>query len=246
MVTSHLPWFLVPVVIGLAAPAAGQEPSGKGSLVGFVVSASGDAPIVGATVQLDTTEWRAIADSDGRFELDSVDPGTYVLHVKAIGYEEGDWRLSLHPNHVTKHSFPLTPQAIELPGVAVHGKTPLSARRFLDFERRRATASGAFLTQEDIEKANPSSLVDILVTVRGVQQVCLVNDCIAKMVRSPPGCYPQYYIDGIESSAYFARHTPPRDIRGVEIYRGASEIPGEFGGSSSACGVIAIWTKSSP
>jgi len=68
----------------------------------------------------------------------------------------------------------------------------------------------------------------------------------AFMVRSPPGCYPQYYLDGQESTAYFARHTPPHDVRGVEIYRGASETPGEFQNSNSGCGVIAIWTKSAP
>lgn len=246
MVTRSIRCHIVALLVCLALPAAGQTVVGKGSLVGFVVATPGDAPVPGAVVQLDTTAWRTVADSQGRFELDSVDAGMYVLHIKAIGYVESAWRLSLHPNHVTTHSFELTPEVVELPGVAVKGKTPLSARRYLDFERRRHSSSGAFLTQDDIEKASASSLVDLLVTVRGVQQVCLVNDCIAKMVRSPPGCYPAYYLDGVESSAYFARHTPPRDIKGIEVYRGSSEIPGEFGGSGSACGVIVIWTKSSP
>jgi CarboxypepD_reg-like domain len=245
MVTSYLRGILAPCAVCFALPAAAQEPSGKGSVVGFVISATGHAPVAGATAQLDTTDWRATADSTGRFELSNVEPGTYVLHIRAIGYEEGAWRLSLHANHVM-HSFELAPQAVELPGVAVKGRTPLAARRFIDFERRRASASGAFFTQQDIEKAGSATLVDILVTARGVQQVCLSNDCLPKMVRSPPGCYPQYYIDGNESSAYFARHTPPRDVRGVEVYRGSSEVPGEFGGSNSACGVIVIWTKSSP
>ena len=49
-----------------------------------------------------------------------------------------------------------------------------------------------------------------------------------------------------DALAIVARHTPPKDIKGVEIYRGSSETPGEFTGSNSACGVIAIWTKSSP
>ena len=66
------------------------------------------------------------------------------------------------------------------------------------------------------------------------------------MVRSPPGCYPQYFLDGTESTPYFARNTPPQDVQGVEIYRGSSETPGEFIGSNSGCGVIAIWTKSAP
>lgn len=238
--------YFVPLGLCLAVRTAAQTSAGKGTLVGFVVASGGNVHVAGAVAELDSAPWHTVADSAGRFELDSVEPGTYVLHVKAIGYEEGVWRLSLHPNHVTTHSFELAPQAVELPGVAVKGKTPLSARRYLDFDRRRTTASGAFFTQEDIDKANPATLVDILVTVRGVQQVCLVNDCVAKMVRAPPGCYPQYYIDGIESSAYFARHTPPKDVRGIEVYRGSAEVPGEFGGSNSACGVIAIWTKSSP
>ena len=88
--------------------------------------------------------------------------------------------------------------------------------------------------------------MDVLATVRGVKQVCVSNECVAKMVRSPPGCYPQYYLDGNESSSYFARLTPPQDVKGVEIYRGSSETPGEFQGSNSGCGVIAIWTKSAP
>lgn len=234
------------LLICLAIPAAPQTTSGKAGLVGFVISPLGTAPIPGATVQLDTTEWRTVADSQGRFELDSIEPGTYLLHIRAIGYDEGVWRVRLHPDRVTTHSFSLDKQVVELPGVTVSGRIPLSARRYLDFERRRKTGNGAFFTQEEIERANPATLVDILVTVRGVQQVCLVNDCIAKMVRSPPGCYPQYFIDGNESTAYFARHTPPRDVKAIEIYRGSAEIPGEFGGSNSACGVIVIWTKSSP
>ncbi len=134
----------------------------------------------------------------------------------------------------------------ELPEIVVKGKQPPFARRFADFERRRQGGMGAFVTQEQIERSNPTTLIDILVSIRGVQQVCITNDCVAKMVRSPPGCYPQYYLDGQESTAYFARHTPPHDVRGVEVYRGSSETPGEFQGSNSGCGVIAIWTKSAP
>lgn len=36
------------------------------------------------------------------------------------------------------------------------------------------------------------------------------------------------------------------DVSAVEIYRGASELPAEFGGSDARCGVIAIWTKMGP
>jgi hypothetical protein len=38
---------------------------------------------------------------------------------------------------------------------------------------------------------------------------------------------------------------PPSDIAGIEIYRSASQVPVQFGGTSvhTLCGVIVIWTK---
>ena len=185
-------------------------------------------------------------DSAGNFRVTGLAPGSQTIEIRAVGYVPTSWRVTLEPRQVLQHTFELDPLPVELPEVVVKGKTPLAERRFADFERRRHSGIGYFLTQEQIERSGAASLVDVLATVRGVQQVCLTNDCLAKMVRSPPGCYPQYYLDGIESSAYFARHTPPHDVKGVEIYRGSSETPGEFQNSNAGCGVIAIWTKSSP
>jgi hypothetical protein len=44
----------------------------------------------------------------------------------------------------------------------------------------------------------------------------------------------------------FHEDTPIRDVYGIEIYRGPSEVPGEFSGSNAMCGVIVMWTKSRP
>src|SRR6266513_2443151 len=178
--------------------------------------------------------------------ISDLDAGVFMIEIRAVGFAPGTWRAPLKPHQVLTHHFELERLPYELPEVVVKGKGPLSVRRFADFERRRQSGLGAFLTQERIERANTASLVDVLATVRGVKQVCISNECIAKMVRSPPGCYPQYYLDGNESSSYFARLTPPQDVKGVEIYRGSSETPGEFQGSNSGCGVIVIWTKSAP
>jgi hypothetical protein len=52
-------------------------------------------------------------------------------------------------------------------------------------------------------------------------------------------------IDGTEASS-FNENTPIRDIYGIEVYRGAGEVPGEYAGSTAACGVIVVWTKSRP
>src|SRR5437867_4201898 len=181
-----------------------------------------------------------------RCAFSELDAGVFMIEIRAVGFAPGTGRAPLKPHQVLAYHFELERLPYELPEVVVKGKGPLSVRRFADFERRRESGLGAFLTQERIERANTASLVDVLATVRGVQQVCISNQCVAKMVRSPPGCYPQYYLDGNESSSYFARLTPPQDVKGVEIYRGSSETRGEVQGCNSGCGVIAIWTKSAP
>jgi carboxypeptidase-like protein len=214
--------------------------------MGRVVDGHTREGVPGARVEIAEPRLTAATDSSGNFTLTGLVPGSWIITIRAVGYTPATWRVTLKPRQVLRHTFEMDPLAVELPEVVVKGKTPLAERRFAEFERRRHSGMGYFLTQEQIERSGASALVDVLVTVRGVQQVCLTNDCIAKMVRSPPGCYPQYYLDGIESSAYFARHTPPHDVKGVEIYLGSSETPGEFQNSNSGCGVIAIWTKSSP
>jgi hypothetical protein len=38
-------------------------------------------------------------------------------------------------------------------------------------------------------------------------------------------------------------HLRPGEVVGMEFYRGASEVPTEFSGPDTACGVVVIWTK---
>ena len=228
----------------LRAAQAASTPGDSAAVTGQVIASETRAPIGGATVQVMGTRLTTSTDSAGRFALGGLPPGVVMLEVRAIGYASGNWRVTLKPGQVMEHRFDLDLLAYELPEVVVEARK--AARRFADFERRRASGMGQFITKEQIDRANATSLIDILVTVRGVQQVCLTNDCFAKMARSPPGCYPQYFLDGRESTPYFARNTPPHDIQGIAVYRGGAEIPGEFSGTNSGCGVIAIWTKSYP
>jgi len=243
--------FLIGVGSAPLDPALAQRDSvapnpDSTGVAGQVVDRHTHDPIHAGQVVVLGTHVTVTTDSSGRFALPALTPGSYAIEVHAVGYAPVTWLATIEARHLLRHLFELDLLPVELPEVVVKGKVPLSERRFADFERRRRSGMGYFITQQQIERSGAATLVDLLVNARGVQQVCLTNDCVAKMVRSPPGCYPQYYLDGVESTAYFARHTPPRDVRGVEIYRGASETPGEFEGSNSGCGVIVIWTKSSP
>src|SRR3989442_2314632 len=245
-----LGYLCLSVAPAAAAPGLGQEAAAphtdSSAIVGELEAQDTHEPIRRAQVFLAGTAFATTTDSVGQFAFTDLDAGVFMIGIRAVGYVPGTWRASLKPHQVLKHHFELERLPYELPEVVVKGKGPLSVRRFADFERRRQSGMGAFLTQERIERANTASLVDVLATVRGVQQVCISNQCVAKMVRSPAGCYPQYYLDGNESSPYFARLTPPQDVKGVEICPGSSATPGQVHGRQSGCRVIAIWTKSAP
>ncbi|MFN2566554.1 MAG: carboxypeptidase regulatory-like domain-containing protein [Gemmatimonadaceae bacterium] len=119
-------------------------------------------------------------------------------------------------------------------------------RRLEDFERRRRTGRGHYLTRAEIERSGASSLQDAVRTLRGVAVECGGGQgCYVRMVRAPMQCKPDYVIDRrIDNN--FGPTTPIRDIEAVEVYTGPSDVPGEFAGRSAGCGVVVIWTGAGP
>jgi hypothetical protein len=57
-------------------------------------------------------------------------------------------------------------------------------------------------------------------------------------------CLPRVWVDG-RPSDYFGANMPVGDVYGIEVYRGAAEMPAEFTGDGM-CGAIIIWTKNRP
>lgn len=62
------------------------------------------------------------------------------------------------------------------------------------------------------------------------------------------GCLVRYFLDGIPLRMDLASMTIddyafPSQVAAIEVYRRASELPLEFAGSDSRCGVVAIWTR---
>jgi len=85
--------FVAVVLLGAAAPAAGQEkaaePPKTGSVSGVVIDEKSEDRIAKASVILRRDQEGGIGqitDSNGKFTLRDVDPGTYVLAVERDGY----------------------------------------------------------------------------------------------------------------------------------------------------------------
>jgi outer membrane receptor for ferrienterochelin and colicin len=104
---------------------------------------------------------------------------------------------------------------------------------------------GMYITRDEIRAKGYMSMGDALRTVQGVRVNCGATDCSVRMARSTAGCGPTYYVDG-RLARNFAETTPINDVQGIEVYRGAAEMPGEFAGDGAMCGVIVIWTRAAP
>ena len=76
------------------------------------------------------------------------------------------------------------------------------------------------------------------------------HNCVNAL--SPHGCeigQVRYIVDGHEQmppQGSIDAEFRPEDIKRIEVYRGASEVPAEYAKMGSDCSVIAIWLKHSP
>lgn len=122
------------------------------------------------------------------------------------------------------------------------------------FYRRLRRGAGRYVTREQIEERDPFRLSDVVQLVPGVQTVrygdgsgrrnTRINR--AEVLHSVQGCRIQYWLDGMpipKVSGFDLDAVPPRDVAGIEVYRGPSETPARFQRHGSTCGTVVIWTR---
>jgi hypothetical protein len=224
-------------------PLHGQ---GSGSISGTTIDAQTGVAIVGASITIPLLSRAVISDQGGHFLHSPLEAGSYVVQVHAIGYIPSAKAFEITNGQSVTHVFQLTTVPPVLREVVVKGRSgSVVGRRFEDFDRRRALKRGQFLTRAEIEARSPVNLSELLQGMRGIRTECVGFTCSVETARSTHGCQPAYFVDG-RMSTTFGPSTPVRDIEGIEVYLGPSETPAEYLGPDSGCGVIGIWTKSSP
>jgi hypothetical protein len=211
-----------------------------------VVDSETGEPLAGAVIRIRRGPPAFLTDSVGRFVVSDLPAGELEVSISLIGYIQHIWKLTLQPNEVVDRVFSLDFSGERLPDVVVRARAEKLMPRYLDFERRRQRGLGAYLRWDELHRRNFASVGDAIRTLRGVRIHCRSEtfECFAVMARTP-NCLPTWWVDGVEVRS-FHENTPIRDVYGIEVYRGAGEIPGEFAGSNAACGVIVLWTKSRP
>jgi hypothetical protein len=230
----------------VAAGVEVETAAGQATLRGRVIDSEVGDPLPGAVVSIRGVSSTFITDTLGRFEAIGLRPGEAAISIEVAGYSPASFQVRLAAKDSVDQDFPLDFSGQRLASVVVQARAERLMPRYLDFERRRQRGMGAYIRWDDLKQGSYTSVGDALRLVRGVRIRCnqQTYECFAAMVRSPQ-CRPTWWIDGVEVNS-FHENTPIRDVYGIEIYRGAGEIPGEFTGSNAGCGVIVMWTKSRP
>jgi hypothetical protein len=237
-------WFFAPV------PGLAQQQR-QASLHGRVVDRASSTGISRAEIAIALEPTRSLrSDSGGRFALADLPAGSLQITVRALGYRPVEVILDIKSGEDIVRTFALDSSAAdakvhELPTVAVDANSPLNYR-LADFERRRRTGRGHYLTDEQIRASGANTLQAAVRGIRGVEFDCRADGvCRIHMARAPNNCDPQYVVDSRVDNM-FGPTTPIRDIVGLEIYTGPSDVPGEFAGRDAGCGVVVIWTRFGP
>ncbi len=220
-------------------------------VIGQVSDRTTRRPLAGADVTNGNDGRSTTTDSAGRFTLGELTPGKSRLIVRALGFPVLTFNVELPIGDTLIQSIQLDStaegraRAQALPEVGITAPRSLGPR-YADFERRLKTGRGQYLTAEQIEKGRYYSLQEAVRDMRGVEISCGGGGgCYIKMARAPMQCTPEYIVDERVDNI-FGPNTPIRDIQGIEVYNGPSDVPGEFAGRNAGCGVIVIWTKSGP
>lgn len=245
---------LVAATLGPTASAAAQAtaPAPAERLHGRVLDERTGQGVGGAEVVAVEAGRTARSDSAGSFRLTGLAPGDLHLRVTAAGRVTrtvlavvtagADLEVT-----VRLGTTPADSLAQRLPAVSVVADAPPPVSyRMRDFERRRRTGMGQYRTDDEL--TGVATLQDATRDMRGVTLHCGGTEeggCRIQMVRAPINCQPEYIVDGRRDNM-FGPSTPIRDIVGLEVYTGASDVPGEFAGSRAGCGVVVIWTRAAP
>jgi 5-hydroxyisourate hydrolase-like protein (transthyretin family) len=223
-------------------------------LVGRVLDAESGRPVASARVRIPSTDHSTLTNAQGRFVLENLPTGEHAVEVTHVGYGTQRGQARVQGTEAVEVTIHLGAQAIAIEGVTATA-TARAPAGLEDFHRRRSEAHGrgVFLDRAALE-VRGANRVEHLLTDHGF----VTNESGVINSRGWSGfapCGPRVFIDGqpatdLSPSPAQARDAlrmvPPGGVEAIEIYRGASQVPPELGGTGGGCGVVAVWTRRTP
>ena len=238
------------------APPPVRRRVGEGRVSGVVVTAVEGKPIPDALVRIvEGPETRA--NERGEWTLTGAPLGTRMLEVRSVGYYPTRAAVDVVTSGPSVRTALATMKDV-LDTVRVVASR-LANQNMVEFNERRRSGDGRYLTAEDVQRRRPIVTSDLFKNMPGLrlERGELGDTQLVMRGTFAETCAPNVYIDGRFMKGLSADDVDgwvkPNEIAGVEIYTGP-HVPPQFspglaGGSADgaeSCGSIVIWTKPAP
>ncbi|MFL5594265.1 MAG: carboxypeptidase-like regulatory domain-containing protein, partial [Gemmatimonadaceae bacterium] len=233
------------VVAGIVAALAISTTAGAQSqsvLTGtVVVDATPSPPLGDAEIAVPGLKLVAHTDSSGRFFFNNIPKGSFRVTVRRVGYSGMAVNAKFSGSDTLAADFALTPLTVTLDTVSVKGKAPVYGK-FQEFEDRRHTGFGAFMTREQIDKERDRPLGELMTRFPGVRvqrygsEAAIAShrggvrriDAFDRRKGAPNACYAQVYLDGVRvyggeagEPLFNINMIEASSIEGIEYYASA-------------------------
>jgi iron complex outermembrane receptor protein len=223
-------------------PAPKAEIQDSGTIVGTVTDKETGAPIAGATVIVEGTEWNATTRSEGSYRIEGVEAGRHTVRARYIGYATLAVEVIVPEGGEVSADFGLlqsTQKLDELVTVTPGGMqtqvkalpSAITVIRANDIEEQRPeTIKDLFrqLVPSAVTFDAPNTPTTTLISLRGASS--LQGTSPAKVM-----------VDGVEAVTFGQSPVDPASIERIEVMRGPQAAA--VYGADAAGGVIQIFTK---
>jgi len=250
---------------GLLVALAGQllnaqSTQPRGAIDGIVTDTS-LVPLDGVTARILGYGLEVHTGENGRFRMLGLLPGQYLVTVRRFGYSPVTTLVSVAANDTVHASFLLRLILTELDAVKVRAKGRASA--LAEFETRRATGIGQFMTEADIHRLNFVETTGLLRTFLSMS----VGTSTVKNIRTfgLKECPMRLFVDGVPIVPNDLEVDLPRptELAGIEVHANSATVPLQYATAAGArpyeritsgpaqgnvpggasCGVVLLWTK---
>jgi hypothetical protein len=237
-------------LVALASqPLNAQSTRPRGAIDGVVTDTS-LVPLDGASARILGSPLEVHTGENGRFRILGLLPGQYLVAVRRVGYAPISTFVTVTANDTAQASFLLRSIVPELEAMRVRAKSVASA--LSEFETRRASGVGQFMTEADIHRLN---FVETTGLLRTFTSTSVMTSAVLNMRGyGLKDCPMRIFIDGVAIAPRDLEVDLPRpsELAGIEVHANSATVPlryatagsvrGTFPGGA-ACGVILIWTK---
>ncbi len=238
----------------LQAESMAEKKFQDGTIYGKIIDARDKEPLVGANVFIEGTNKGASVDVDGTYEITGIEPGTYVLKARFIGYRDFTQEVTVADGERVEVNAELRRESIGLDELVVTATGETRARE--------VGTSLSRLNADDFESAAVNNTQDILTgSIPGVTVLANSgNPGSGGTIRLrgnnsiSQNNNPIIYVDGIRissddtpthqasrQSASPLNDINPSDIVSIDIVKGAAATT--LYGTEASGGVIRITTR---